>query len=212
MDKSEIKDSGSIYKETQFGRFPVEPFNTYSNLVFIFLFLFWIIKIWGSWSQNIFLLICLPFVFIAWVGGTIYHAKRNSKFWVRVDVYFIMVVAMLFAFYFWNKLGFHLFFSILGTLPVLIGALVIRRSKAHVGYVIMGIFLVVPIIIFLIKISFFGLGYFVFAFVFSLLALLFRSIDLKVKFRHGTHWLWHISGGVAFHFLITFVYLSSNII
>ncbi len=54
IDKSKIKDSGSLYKETEFGRFPVEPFNTYSNLVFLLFFIFWIIKIWGDWSNNFF--------------------------------------------------------------------------------------------------------------------------------------------------------------
>lgn len=216
MEKSEIKDTGSLYKETKFGRFPVEPFNTYSNLIFLLFFVFWIIRIWGNWSQNIFLLVCLPFIFIAWVGGTMYHAKRNSKFWVQVDVYFIMIVAMLFTFYFWNKSEFFWVFSLLGIAPIIIGALIIRKSETlfalSLGYLIIGLFLLIPIIIFLIKNSFFGFWYILLAFAFSAIGLFLRSIDMKVRFMHGTHWLWHICGGIATNFLIVFIYISSNII
>lgn len=217
MRKADVKDSGSFYKETGFRKkFPVEPFNTYSNLVFLFIFIFWLVKIWGDWSNNFFILVCLPFILIAWFGGTMYHAKRNRRIWVVIDVYFIMVVAIIFSLYFWSKSGVHWYFQILGILPIIAGPFVIRKSKSllvlSLGYVLIGIFILIPIIIFLSGNSFFGFWYIVIAFASSALGLFFRSIDLKSKLIHGTHWLWHVFGGIAVHFLITYIYLSSKIL
>ncbi len=114
-----------------------------------------------------------------------YHAKRNSKFWVRVDVYFIMVVAILFTLYFWNKIGLALYFSLLGILPIIIGALVIRNSKSlfqlSLGYIVIGAFLLIPIIIFLNKNSFFGWKYIFLAFLFSLIGLFLDQLILRLN-------------------------------
>ena len=37
-------DNGPIYVETLMGRFPVEPWNTYSNLLFLALIVFWFLQ------------------------------------------------------------------------------------------------------------------------------------------------------------------------
>ena len=39
------------------------------------------------------------------------------------------------------------------------------------------------------------------------IAVYFRSIDLtQTLFPMGTHWLWHLFGGIAVHFMITYIF------
>ena len=40
-------DRGPIYLETLMGRFPVEPWNTFSNLLFLALIVFWFLRVRG---------------------------------------------------------------------------------------------------------------------------------------------------------------------
>ena len=54
-------DTGPIYKETIAGRFPVEPFNTYSNLIFLFIVIYFGIRIYKEPKNQWFLMITIPF-------------------------------------------------------------------------------------------------------------------------------------------------------
>jgi hemolysin III len=93
---------------------------------------------------------------------------------------------------------------------------VIRIGKSPwgvpVGYCLIGIFSLIPIALFLVTHDFSGVWYVVASFVLFTAGFYFRSIDLKVRFSHGTHWLWHLCGGAAVQLLLTFVYLSSKIL
>ncbi len=74
-------DTGPLYQETIQGRLPVEPFNTYSNLIFIAIIIFFISKIYKRPKQHIFLCVAIPIIFISWIGGTIFHATRSHQVW-----------------------------------------------------------------------------------------------------------------------------------
>ncbi|MER3375669.1 MAG: hypothetical protein RIM83_13605 [Allomuricauda sp.] len=97
-------DSGPIYLETVQGRLPVEPFNTYSNLVFLALLVYWGIKIYKNPKQQLFLACVLPVIGISYIGGTIYHATRSHEFWLRLDWMPIMLLCAALVIYFIFKL------------------------------------------------------------------------------------------------------------
>ena len=42
------RDQGPIYLETVMGRFPVEPWNTASNLLFLAIIVFWYVRVRGE--------------------------------------------------------------------------------------------------------------------------------------------------------------------
>ena len=42
------KDSGPVYTETLPGSFPVEPFNTFSNIIFLAIVIYFGVKIYNS--------------------------------------------------------------------------------------------------------------------------------------------------------------------
>lgn len=211
----DMSDSGSLYKETGLGRFPVEPFNTYSNFIFLFVALFWAVKLFEHWGEHPFLSLCTVLVLIGWFGGTMYHAKRNRRIWVMLDVYCIAFIGAVVACYFWYVSGLVWYWVLFGVIPVLAGALVIRMSRSPwgvpLGYLLIGAFSLAPIVFFLFEHAFVGAWYVVSALALLVAGLYFRSIDLKVSSSHGTHWLWHLCGGVAAQLLFTFIWLSASL-
>ena len=94
-------DFGPIYSETDLSRFPVEPWNSYSNLAFLALLSYWAIKIRPHWRHYLLLTIALPILALGFLGGTIYHATRSSRLWLVLDFGPIFMLAALAAFYFW---------------------------------------------------------------------------------------------------------------
>ncbi|MDC6365276.1 MULTISPECIES: hypothetical protein [Flavobacteriaceae] len=218
------QDSGPIYLETIEGRFPIEPFNTYSNLIFLVLLMYWGSKVYKNTKQHLFLAWVLPVIAISYVGGTVYHATRSHEFWLRLDWMPIMFLCMALMIYFifklvhkwWQRLLFVL--ALLGV-SFLVRTLPLPQAlRISIGYVITALTILFPLALYLIKTKGRGLLWVVLAFSIFGLAIFFRSIDLtQTFFPMGTHWLWHFFGGVAVHFLITYIFrdnllnLSANI-
>jgi len=97
-------DRGPIYLETVMGRFPVEPWNTVSNLLFLALIVNWV---WRLQRDGIgphrFIAGALPVLFIGWVGGTIYHATRSANIWLFLDIGPIALLVIATAVFFWRR-------------------------------------------------------------------------------------------------------------
>lgn len=62
------QDSGPIYQETLQGRLPVEPFNTYSNILFLLIIIYFSVKVYPQARKQAFLAWCLPILFLGYVG------------------------------------------------------------------------------------------------------------------------------------------------
>ena len=97
-------DTGPIYQETIQGRLPVEPFNTFSNLIFIVILIYFGKKIYKNPKQHPFFLFAIPVIFISWIGGTMFHGTRSHQFWLLLDWLPIMVVCLGGIIYFIGKL------------------------------------------------------------------------------------------------------------
>lgn len=212
-------DSGPIYQETVEGRIPVEPFNTFSNLIFIAMLIFFWMKIRKNPKQHPFFLFAIPVIFISWIGGTIYHATRSHEFWLVLDWLPIMLVCLGGIIYFISKIKerwwerFLLFFSllVLSFLPRLISLPNVYRISF--GYAITAITVLTPFIWYAYKTNWKNAQLILFGTLIFVVAVTFRTLDNTIQLLPmGTHWLWHTFGGIAVFFLLLYIYKDSEII
>ena len=206
-------DSGPIYQETIAGRLPVEPFNTFSNLIFIAILIYFGSRIYKNPKQHPFFLFAIPVIFISWVGGTMFHGTRNGEFWLLLDWVPIMVVCLGSLVYFVGKIKKQWWERVLFVITLLLIAILPRMLTIPVGYrtsfgyAVTAVTVLTPLVWYAYithwkNVKSIILGLLVFG-----VALLFRTLDNKVLLLPmGTHWLWHIFGGVAVFFLLCYIY------
>ncbi|WP_290476254.1 MULTISPECIES: hypothetical protein [unclassified Leeuwenhoekiella] len=212
-------DSGPIYKETVAGRFPVEPFNTYSNFIFLFIVLYFFLKIYNRPRQHWFLMITLPLIFVGYVGGTLYHGLRSAEIWLLLDWVPIRGLSFLAVLYFifkWKDTWSQRILFILAIGAAFIGLryLPVPENIEHnLGYLINALSILIPVIGYLSKTSWkhaawaFS-GFFIFG-----CAIGFRFIDQRLDFEvfwMGTHWLWHLLGGLAVFCILNYIFLDNK--
>lgn len=212
-------DGGPVYQETDLTRFPVEPFNTFSNVVFLMIVLLFAYKVYQETRTHYFLAICIPVLFLGFIGGTMYHATRSSPAWLYLDWVPIVLLCMAASIYFVFKLDKSLFYKI-GVIVLIVAISIgLRRlpvpglSKDTVGYLATAAALLLPMAWYIIatqgrysRYIFAALGSFV-------LAILFRISDRFVStdvLYMGTHWLWHLFGGLSVFFLMTYIYKDAR--
>ena len=212
-----VKDSGPIYKETVMGRFPVEPFNTASNLIFLACIIYFSILSYKSDYKHWFLRCCMPVFFIGFVGGTIYHASRSNEIWLLMDWVPIVVLCLACSFYF----IFRLTVSIVqkGVLILMILGLHIipqllplpQGYRTSTGYLGTAIGVLLPVFIYAYRHQWKHFKNVVFSILAVITAISFRTLDKKYPIEFldmGTHWLWHTFGGIAVFFLMRYIYLD----
>ncbi|CAM1372549.1 Probable transmembrane hypothetical protein [Tenacibaculum litopenaei] len=206
-------DSGPIYQETLEGRLPVEPFNTFSNLIFIAILIYFFQKIAKHPKQHPFFLFAIPVIFISWIGGTMFHGTRSHEFWLVLDWLPIMIVCLGGILYFIGKIT-PVWWQRTGLLVAILVATILPRFlslpdsfRISFGYVMTAIAVIAPFLYYAYltawkRVHYIGLGL-----VFFALAIVFRTLDsLVVLLPMGTHWLWHTFGGVAVFFLLLYIY------
>ena len=215
----EVEDSGPIYKETIMDRFPVEPFNTVSNFIFLITIIYFSYLIYKSDKKHTFLTVCMPIYFIGFIGGTVYHATRSAEIWLLMDWVPIVGLCLACSIYFLIRAKTTLLSKIILLVLVLLLNILPRwldlpaRFSTSIGYVGMGAAVVLPLL-FYGKST--GWRYFkniIFAMVSFVAAVCFRTLD-KLQdldmFWMGTHWLWHTLGAVAVFFLMRYIYLDQE--
>ncbi|GLB48955.1 hypothetical protein [Neptunitalea lumnitzerae] len=205
-------DSGPIYKETIMTRFPVEPFNTFSNLLFLAVLIYFSLKVYKNPKNHVFISCIIPVIFIGYIGGTIYHATRSANIWLYMDWVPIMLSCLAATFYFIfksSKLVWVRLIWIFLTLTINFGirALPIPRKFAtSAGYVFTAVAVLLPIFVYLYKTKWRYLKWVVLGVVSFALAITFRVTDRYLDLSMGTHWLWHSFGAIAVFFLINYIY------
>lgn len=206
-------DSGPIYQETIEGRIPVEPFNTFSNIIFIVILVYFWMKIRKNPKQHPFFLFAIPVIFMSWVGGTVYHGTRSHQFWLVLDWLPIMLVCLGGIVYFitkikkkwWERLLFFLGLMLLSFLPRLI--ILPNEYRISFGYAVTAITVLTPFIWYAYNTGWKNVQLILIAIFIFGLAVTFRTLDnITVLLPMGTHWLWHTFGGVAVFFLLLYIY------
>ena len=98
-----LPDLGPRYAETDLGHFPVEPWATWTNLIFAVVIVYWTRRLRGSWRRHRLLAAALPLLTAGWIGGTVYHATRCHVFWTLLDWCPIVVLVLLAAGWLWRR-------------------------------------------------------------------------------------------------------------
>lgn len=214
----ELSDFGPIYTETNLERFPVEPLNTVSNILFLVVALYWLrkINIYKSKDFRTYLKVSLPLLLTGYIGGTVYHATRSHVGWMLMDVVPIYFIGVITSTYHWRLIRFSLFqilgaFVFLLVIPLTILWTVVPSSPhtSTLGYLCLVIAVVAPLVIDLVKTRFRFLKEFLVPLILISMALTFRSLDstswVQEHFSIGTHWLWHTFGALTCYFLVRFM-------
>lgn len=206
-------DTGPIYKETLMSRFPVEPFNTYSNLLFLAIIIYFGFKIFRRPKQHIFLSVAVPVIFIGYIGGTIYHATRSAEVWLYMDWVPIMLMCLAATIYFVYKTTPRLGYRILWIALMLTANFGIRALNVphglqiSIGYVVTALTVLIPIFAYLYTTKWKNTQWVLLAIASFVVAIIFRTADKHQEFLEmGSHWLWHSFGAIAVFFLMNYIY------
>jgi hemolysin III len=212
-----VQDSGPIYEETIEGRFPVEPWNTFSNLVFLYLVIWLSYKVYKSSKKHLYLKACLPIILIGYIGGTVYHATRSAEIWLLMDWVPIMLLCLSTSIYFVFRLRSSLVVKIglIGLILLIVFGIralpLLPGLRTSLGYTATALSVLLPLFIFGYQTRWNYFTNVTIAIICFALAVIFRSIDKLpiVDFLYmGTHWLWHLLGGVASFFVLRYVFYS----
>lgn len=199
------------------GRFPVEPWNTYSNVFFVVLLVYLAVRTRLSFARYPLVVISLPILCVGIVGGTLYHATRSNNLWLRMDYMPIMILCLLAALYFWKEL-------FRGFVPALIAVLALFLAirapwfiaalptafKIGIGYTGMALVLILPAFLLSRREQWFGLKHLLGAVTAFAIAITCRFMDQGIGSEllpMGTHWLWHIFGALSVYFMFTYLIL-----
>ena len=208
-------DFGPIYAETDMNRFPVEPWNTFSNIFFLILIIYLVKRTRLSFKRYPLVVLGLPILTVGFIGGTIFHATRSSNLWLRMDFIPIFLLALMAAIYFWKEvLGNYvrstivvLLLFILARIPWWLAEIPIA-TKIGIGYSSLAVTLILPMLILCRREHWIGLNKILLAFASFGIAITCRTIDKTFGAEllpMGTHFLWHIFGAISVLFVFQYV-------
>ncbi|MDT0685298.1 ceramidase domain-containing protein [Autumnicola psychrophila] len=209
-------DSGPIYQETIACRFPVEPFNTFSNVFFLILAIYFGQKIYPDYKDHKFLALSIPVLIIGFIGGTVYHATRSHEIWLIMDWLPILLLCLAVSVYFIVKSTHGIWQRLISAIIVLTLVFGVRylpfgRYQESMNYVGTALGLLLPIINYLFKTDFHHFLQILFALLSFSVAVSFRAMDKHMDdLEMGTHWLWHTFGALSVYFLMEFIYRTQE--
>ena len=216
-----MRDEGPRYAETNLDRFPVEPWATVTNLIFLFIIIYWTRKTRLSFKKFPLISISMPILFIGYIGGTIYHATRSHKIWLLLDYMPILILILAAAIFLWQAV----FKDLKWTFACTIGPVFIYRILTSIitipdqyfismGYTVLALSILMPAIFHCLLKNPSGAKWLLLAFVAFVVAIMCRFFDMKAAETFlpiGTHFLWHIFGGISSFFLLQYLYESEKL-
>jgi hypothetical protein len=207
-----LRDGGQPYVETDLGRLIVEPWNFVSAFLFVVLSVFWLYKIRNEIKKYAFLFSMLVLLLIGGTGGTIYHGFRWHRVFLMMDWMPIMLITFSASVYFfikaWGKWWPPVFLLVIYFViqAILFNSNLPIQTSINTSYVSMAAIVLFPIIWYLKIHQFKNYKRVLFSVILFVFALFFRWADKFVWLPAGTHFLWHIFGLGAVHFMLLFVY------
>lgn len=206
-------DGGPIYSETDTSRFIVEPWNAWSSLFILFPAIYWAFKLRGRYREYPFITFCIPLLFLGGLGSTLYHAFRNSRLLLLLDVTPTAVLTLSLAIYFWIKMLPKWWWVI----PIIGISIILRaggwyylpgQAGVNVSYAITGATLLIPSLLLLYQTRLAHSHHIFISTICFILSLVFRQADnWQISLLPmGTHFLWHIFSGIGAFFLAEYLY------
>jgi len=213
------RDFGPIYTETipglAAGAVPVEPWNTWSNIVFVLLFIHIALRTRLDRQRYPLIVISLPILAVGIIGGTVYHATRSHAVWLFMDFMPILILTSAAALAFWRDVvgawprAVMLFLLVAVSGRSLGFALATERSvQISLGYLSAALSILVPLAILVRRARWHGLGLMCGICLTFSAAVACRMLDRAgspAPLPMGTHFLWHIFGGAAVWMLMLLV-------
>jgi hypothetical protein len=214
-------DGGPLYTETpqeiREGKlYPgtiAEPWNAATAFLFVVIVVTWLIRLRGRLKDHPFLAVALPILLVGGIGGTLYHGLRNWRGFFLMDVIPISLLALMVSIYYWIRLGpkLHHLLSMLAALALIqaFGFWQLPRDWAiNVSYALLGLVVLIPLAVVLIRTRFREVGWIATALVSFGIALFCRLADAwqPPLLPMGTHWLWHTFGAITTAALSEYVY------
>ncbi len=208
-------DPGPIYTETLLSTgntsWPVEPWNTWSNLIFLAILIHISLRTRLNYKKYPLIVFSLPILAVGFFGGTMYHATRSHTVWLIMDFMPILILTSTAAIVFWKELvgslpkAVFLFLSVAVSGRTLAWTLHAERTiKISLGYLAAALAILLPLFLLVRKrprtdrlllaaiTGTFGS------------AVAFRMFDRPIPgvphaplLPMGTHFLWHLLGGVS---------------
>lgn len=216
-----IHDSGPFYHEFHADGAILEPWNAFSSLAFFIPVIYWIFRLRGEYRQHLVIVGILPLLFLNGLGSTLYHAFRNSQFFLYLDWVPASITTFVLAAYFWTQVWKKWYWGLASVIGInVLGMLVMRffrdapnfeQFAPNIGYFIVGCTIFIPILIQLIRYQF-KYAYLVgLSVLFLSLSLLFRTLDYPTPnpfqwLPQGTHFLWHIFSSFAVFSMGYYIY------
>jgi hemolysin III len=211
-------DGGPIYAETDLSKIVAEPWNAYSSLTFLLPVIYWFFKLRNHYREYPFLMACMPLLTLGGIGSTIYHAFRDSEFFLLMDVMPIALLTFSVILYFWWKvLGQWIYVVLVAiayiTLRIFIYQIAHGQQTAiNLSYFVTGVMMFVPAFLLLLKTNYKGVLTIITATAFFIFSLIFRQIDTPfIYLPMGTHWLWHLSCAIGAFFLGRYLYMVAQL-
>ena len=204
-------DSGPLYAETlreNIWPWLVEPWNTASNLLFLFLVIYW----WKRLGTQTVFRVSLLGLAGGWAGGTLYHGWRDRELWYWMDFLPIYGLVLIISSFFWHRikhwaLGPFIFMICFMPSVWQLFTGIVSSDLIALGYAGLAVALFFPLILDAWYRKFRDVGWALLAIATDLLAMIFRRFDLELSFwiPQGTHFLWHAFGALAIHFLLIYI-------
>lgn len=213
-------DTGPIYFETlhPFHPWLIEPGNTLSNAAFLVLLIYWAPDARGRGPFARYLRVGVPMLAVGWLGGTLYHGWRSSELWHMLDYFPILFLVGWTAAWFWRlhltapdqpALGARRSMLFGFAAPGLAVPLFFAdpRQSVFLGsltYFVLAVAMMTPVALLARRRPDRSLRWFLLCLGFLFSAIFLRGAEETVatRFAVGTHFLWHILGAAACHFMI----------
>ena len=207
-----IHDSGPFYNEFHADGTLLEPWNALSSLAFFIPVIYWVIRLRGEYRQHMVIVAILPFLFMNGLGSTLYHAFRNSEFFLYLDWVPASITTFIIASYFWTQVWKKWYWGILSVVVFnFIGMLIIQLFRdvpnfdqfaPNIGHFVVGCAIFITILLELIKYKFKYAYLIGLSILFLSLSLVFRTLDHPTPnpfpwLPQGTYFLWHIFSSFA---------------
>jgi hypothetical protein len=208
-------DPGPIYTETLLAShpdsWPIEPWNTWSNIIFVAIIIHTVLRTRLDYRRYPLVVFSLPVLTIGFLGGTIYHATRSHALWLFLDFIPILVLTSAAAVSYWRALvgstpkAVLCFLLVATSGRVLAGIIQTERAVTiSLGYLAAALSIVTPLFFLVRKQSRDERMLLAGIIVTFASAVGFRMIDrptpgvpLEPILPMGTHFLWHLCGGLA---------------
>jgi hypothetical protein len=209
-------DHGPIYAETNLDRVIAEPLNALSTLIFLAAVVYWAAKALRRGRRHPVTLVSLPILAVGFVGGFVYHATRSHRIWLMMDVFPILILALIASAYLWSRVLGRVSAALLLTLASVGGFPLIhtsgmlpRRGRFVSGYVYLALIIILPAFLSLVRRGWRQWHSLALAAGSFAAAVFFRQADrwvAELGFAPGSHFLWHLFGGIATFFVMRYLY------